>query len=306
MRQRTAVTSLGNRAEHVSRRSFLGASLGALALASGCRTLSTSSPAVTVATLTQQNPFYIAHRGGAGDWPEMTAYGYEQAATLPGLQAMSISVCRTADGVLVCSSDTTTKRLTGRDLTILKEDWSTLSQLTVTASQTTNPRQPRRPFARFDDVIDAHIDRFVFFVEPQVSEAAGNLMAKLISMDQPERIVWKQPITSSRFAEAKRHGFATWAYVLDEPAHTGHNLVRLAASDTIDMLGTSRARADAFISKVAMAAASNQKKMIGWDVKDDQDRARLLKLGCNGIASSTIREILADPLPARESPPAER
>jgi glycerophosphoryl diester phosphodiesterase len=261
---------------------------------------------VTAAGVTSEVPFSIALRGGAADWPEMTAYAYEQAAALPGLHALDVAVCQSADGVLVCSYDPSTLRVTGKDRTIADEDWATLSRLTVKATQTSQPDQPRRPLARLEEILDAHLAQSVIVVEPRVSAAAGNLMALLLSMGQPERVIWKQPVTSTRFAEAKRHGFTTWGYVLDEPAHLGRNLTRYAASDTIDLLGTSRNRKDSFITRVVDVARQQQKQVIAWDVHDVADRTRLLELGCTGLASSHIKELMAHPVPARQLPPAAR
>lgn len=45
-------------------------------------------PLATVSTLLASNPFYIAHRGEGRNWPEMTAYAYDQAAGLPYLKAI--------------------------------------------------------------------------------------------------------------------------------------------------------------------------------------------------------------------------
>ena len=289
----------------VTRRTLLGAGAATLLLGSACAPDRPPASEVDITSLLADDPFYLAHKGGSGDWPEMTAYAYDQAAGLPGLEAVDLSVCRTADGILVCSYDKTTKRLTGKDLTILDEDWATLSRLTVKSTETSRPSQPRRPFARLEEVLDAHLGRFTFFVEPRVQEAAGNLMAQLISYDQPERIVWKQPVTSTRFAEAKRHGFATWGYVLDEPAHLGDNLRRYAAASTIDMLGVGRNRSDTFIAGVVKAASAVQKPVIAWDVRTARERARVLELGCRGVASSEIRTLLAAPV-TPEPRPAER
>lgn len=44
-------------------------------------------------------------------------------------------------------------------------------------------------------------------------------MERMIAAAQPERVVWKQPINSTLFTKAKAAGFATWSYLLDEPAH---------------------------------------------------------------------------------------
>ena len=61
----------------------------------------------------------------------MTAFAYSRAAAFPALKALEISVCRSADGVLVCSHDPTTERVTGVPYTIARETWATLSELEV-------------------------------------------------------------------------------------------------------------------------------------------------------------------------------
>lgn len=265
---------------------------------SGCRTEPEGAgPAGTLnaRNLSRENPFFIGARGSARDWPELTAYGFEQAAALPEVKAMEIWVCRTSDGVLVGSADPTTTRLTGKKLTILDETWATLSSLQVTSKETTDHGQPSQPFARLEDLLDRYIDRFVFFVEPRVPEAITNLTAHLIALGRPERVVWKQPINSNRFDAAKQHGFSTWGYVLDEPGHTGRNLPRLASSDAIDMLGVAVGRPTTLISSVVDAAGQNQKPVIAWNVDNKAALDRALKLGCTGIASRAVREIVAAP-----------
>ncbi len=287
------------------RRSFLAGALGAAVgtglVAAGCAGIggpaSSRQPPATVSSLLADSPFYIAHRGGGGNWPEMTAYAYDQATRLPGLKAVEISVCLTADGILVCSHDATTKRMTGIDYQIGREQWSTLAPLMVTSVYTTDPTQPARPFSRFDEVIEAHIDHTVVFVEPKTPEALEPLMAKMAALGQPERVVWKQPINQENFARAKSHGFATWGYVLDEPGHTyAPRLAGFAASKDIDMLGAQRIQPDDFVSTVAKAASANGKKTIMWDIRSAEDRARALSLGCVGMMTSNIAEVPQIPL----------
>ena len=97
----------------ITRRTLLGGVLAAAAAAAVGRLCRFGTAKVSVAALTADDPFYIAHRGGGGNWPEMTAYAYAQAAQVAEIKALEISVCLSADGVLVCSHDPTTTRLTG-------------------------------------------------------------------------------------------------------------------------------------------------------------------------------------------------
>lgn len=292
----TDVPDGGSRA--MSRRSLLAGVVGVGLLTTGCgrAPVTPVAPPATVSSLVATSPFYIAHRGGGGNWPEMTAYAYDQATALPSLQAIEISVCLSADGILVCSHDATTTRTTGIDYTIRSEQWATLAPLMVTPEYTTDPTQPARPLSRFDDVIEAHLDRYVVFVEPKTPEALEPLFAKLTALDQPERVVWKQPINQPNFVRAKTLGFSTWGYVLDEPGHTdAPRLARFAASAEIDMLGAPRTQPDEFVSTVVRAASDNGKKTIMWDIRSTDDRARALSLGCTGMMTSHLTQVLEAP-----------
>ncbi len=282
----------GTSAPALSRRTLLRGTLAAAALGV---TLGTTScgrgPAPTVTSLIAEQPFSIAHRGGGGDWPEMTGYAYEQAAKLKTLKALEISVCVSADGVLVCSHDPSTLRTTGVDLTIGEQPWSVLSQLKVNASTTNDPNQPAQPLTRFDEVVERYLDRFVVFVEPKVPEAADALMAKLVAMKAPERVVWKQYVTSPHWDTAKRNGFGTWGYLLNQPSHIDA-VDRWAAHPGIDLLGAGIEESDDFITRVVAAAGRVGKKTIAWPISSAAQRERALQLGVNGLMTSDIAELL--------------
>jgi glycerophosphoryl diester phosphodiesterase len=278
----------------LSRRTLVAGSLATVLF--GCKQPDeeTSREPITVSSLTRETPFYIAHRGGGGNWPEMTAYAYDQASRQPKIKALEISVCISADGVLVCSHDPTTTRVTGVEKVIANEKWATLSKLKVKPTDTTDPTQPPRPLARFDDIVQAYAGQFVLFVEAKVEAAAAPLMTRMAELNQPERVVWKQWLASPMFEVAKQHGFATWAYVLNEP-NAMANLRRLAGSQTIDMLGAPREESDNFSLAIIRAADSQHKKTIMWNIQNLADRARALRLGCKGLMTSNVREVLAAP-----------
>lgn len=282
------------RPEGFGRRELLAGGLGLLAL-SGCGTLGALAgavpdlaPAASLAGLLSDNPFYVAHRGGGANWPEMTAYAYQQAAALPYVKAIEISVCITADGVLVCSHDASTRRVTGVDHEISKVDWATLSGLQVTAEFTDDPQQPARPLSRFDEVIEQHLPNLVVFAEPKTPQALEPLMARLRQLGHPERTVWKQPVNQPNFGTAKVNGFGTWGYVLDEPGHLGERLPRFAADPNIDMLGIEKSQPAAVVSRVVGLADQNGKPTIMWAITDVAQRNRGLDLGCRGMMTSNI------------------
>lgn len=259
---------------------------------SGTVAASPGNGVITTAELVSRRPFYVAHRGGSRNWPQLTAYAYSQAVKVPNLRALEISVCITSDGVLVCNHDKSTATSTGVPFQIIEQTWATLSSLEVLATDTLDPDQPARPFTRFEDVVEQYIDDYVLFVEPKVSAASNKLMKRMAAFGQPDRVVWKQPVNSTKFAAAKDNGFATWGYVLDEPAHTGANLARYAASPDVDMLGAYTALPDAFVSKVVAAAEQNDKLAIAWAIGSVKQRKRMLDLGCTGMMTSDVVNVV--------------
>ncbi len=278
-----------------SRRTFLAGMVGLALAGSACRSSagpvagpSPAAAAPTVASLTAADPFYIAHRGGGGNWPEMTAHAYEQATRIPGLQALEISVVLSADGVLVCHHDPTTTRVTGVATTIADETWADLSRLQVSAADTTDPEQSPQPVARLDDILERYIDRFVLFIEPKVKPAEAPLLARLTGLLAPERIVWKQPLVARGFRAAADAGFTTWGYVLDDPSFLGANLTRLGSAREIDMLGIPVHGRPALVKAAADTAAAAGKKTIAWAITTEGERKRALSFGASGLMTSNV------------------
>lgn len=59
----------------------------------------------------QNRPLVMAHRGGAGLWPENTMYGFERAVDL-GVDVLETEIHSTADNILVLMHDSTVDRTT--------------------------------------------------------------------------------------------------------------------------------------------------------------------------------------------------
>ncbi len=59
----------------------------------------------------QHRPLVMAHRGGAGLWPENTMYGFERAMDL-GADVLETEIQSTADNILVLMHDSTVDRTT--------------------------------------------------------------------------------------------------------------------------------------------------------------------------------------------------
>jgi glycerophosphoryl diester phosphodiesterase len=60
----------------------------------------------------RQRPLVLAHRGGAGLWPENTMYAFERAVQM-GVDVLEIDIHATAEGELVIIHDPTVDRTTG-------------------------------------------------------------------------------------------------------------------------------------------------------------------------------------------------
>ena len=75
-------------------------------------------------------PLAIAHRGGAGDWPENTMPAFEAAVGL-GFTYVETDVHATSDGVLVAFHDESLDRVTDRTGLIRDLTWSEVSAARV-------------------------------------------------------------------------------------------------------------------------------------------------------------------------------
>ena len=70
-----------------------------------------SATDVPVAEKSRRRPLVMAHRGGAGLWPENTMYGFERAVDL-GVDVLETELHSTADNFLVLMHDSTVDRTT--------------------------------------------------------------------------------------------------------------------------------------------------------------------------------------------------
>lgn len=95
-------------------KNLLAAGLGgfaALGALYGSLARTTGEPAREHLFFARAGPLVIAHRGGAGLWPENTLHAFERAAEL-GADVVELDVRRAADGELVVIHDATVERTT--------------------------------------------------------------------------------------------------------------------------------------------------------------------------------------------------
>jgi len=244
--------------------------------------------------LLSTQPFYIAHRGGGANWPEHTMRSYKSAADY-GMKAIEISTHITSDGQIVCHHDADTSRMTGTSLAIVSSTYAQLQALTNSASATDNPAQNREPIPLLSPVLDKFANSHVLFIEPKAGGTwqLNTLMPLIQSkVSDPSRVVWKQPINSGQWGNAKARGWATWGYVLSQDtAHTS-NLDFLINQANVDMIGVERIASDAFVSDIVARATAAGKKCIMWEIRSIADRDRAIALGCVGMMTSNLRAVL--------------
>jgi glycerophosphoryl diester phosphodiesterase len=106
------VLKKGRRLKYLLGLTLLGGALGAGALY-GVLAWSEGEPAPARAVFQsdEMRPLVIAHRGGAGLWPENTIHAFESARSL-GVDILETDVRSTKDGVLVVLHDATLERTT--------------------------------------------------------------------------------------------------------------------------------------------------------------------------------------------------
>ncbi|MCP5025405.1 MAG: glycerophosphodiester phosphodiesterase [Actinomycetia bacterium] len=98
--------------------------------------------------LDHPGPLAVAHRGGAGDWPENTMPAFQAAVDL-GYRYVETDVHVTSDGVLVAFHDESLDRVGGRSELIREQTWAELSEVRV---------EGREPIVRFDDLLSTFPD----------------------------------------------------------------------------------------------------------------------------------------------------
>lgn len=288
---RTNLRSTENPAElgEMSRRGLLLGALGVGSLAvAGC-----GGPQEV--TSMYSDAFYVAHRGGGRDWPEMTVYAYQKASKLPNLTAMEVSVRRSRDGVLVCSHDATTGRVCDKDLEIARTDWKDLAGLMVLPKETLDPAQPPRQLARFDAVLASWPAGVTMWVEPKSDDAVDLLFHRLSRFPDLD-VVWKRPINAPGYDKAKLQGWGTFGYVLEGAQQTAY-LDEVAPTRWMDQIGVQVTASDERIREIVAKGGAYGKKTVVWALSTTQERDRVLRLGARGLMCSNIRDLMAAPLP---------
>ena len=207
---------------------FYTSATGVLSTPKEARVVPAGYPSVSA--MLAQSPFYVAHRGGSLNWPEMSLHGYTQSAYW-GVGALEVSLARTKDGVWLGCHDATLDRTSGTSgFTVSAHTWAEVQAYTITAAATNAAGQPRRPYMRWEELIAAYYRTHVIFVDPK---AALSYTSELLNMmdacpgTPTERFVAKYyGVVNGWPQAASARGYKGWGYfyqadVASLPAYQG-------------------------------------------------------------------------------------
>lgn len=237
----------------------------------------------TVAALTAQSLFYIAHRGSGAELAgEHTLEAYE-AAVAAGAQAIEVSVRMTADGVLVCGHDESLERTTYSTGNFSEWNYNALKHKVLTNGRLLlGQGTVDVPVPTLREVLDRFLGRVVIFLEPK-SNPSVPAVQQLLTDFYPhakDSVVWKNYLTANSFPWAKAAGFTVWAYM--DATTTDEQMNAVAAN--VDMWGVPVGMSDARIS----AVVARGKPVISWEVHRRSERNRLAALGVRGMMCSQV------------------
>jgi len=231
-------------------------------------------------------PYFIAHRGGAQNWPELSARAYRNSA-IYGFKALEVSAHKTSDGVWVASHDANTLRVTGTSKVIANTTWAEINDLTISAAATDVPTQPRQPFAKLVDILNTYASSHVIFIEDKTYTHTTELLDLLDTYPgSHDHFVWKVAGNSvASPAAAMARGYSTWGYFFD------NDMVNFADWHTkFSYVGLDYHSTDATLTTAIALAGST--RCIGHILETKEQKDRMLALGCTGIMVTNPRAVL--------------
>lgn len=167
---------------------------------------------------TPSSPFYVAHRGGSRDWPEMSLYSYGQAV-LRGYGALEVSLARTSDGVWFGLHDQSINRTSGTTglMAASSMTWAQVQAYQILGSMATNnPTQPSRPYMRIEELFELYYPSHVLFLDIKYAAAYTSEFIGIInslSGVPQDHIVGKAFGVEAAFADAMQAaGYKMWGY----------------------------------------------------------------------------------------------
>lgn len=238
--------------------------------------------AASVTALLATTPFYVAHRGSGGEYPEHTLVGYD-ASVNAGARAIEVSVNTTADGIPVCIHDQTLDRTTNSTGNVSDKPHASLRE-TVTVdvgASLLGAGWSNQKLPTLREVLDRFLGRVVIFLEAKSNPSVPAVQALLAQYPgATNSVAWKAYYASNTFTWAKANGFTTWAYL--DAGTTDGQMDAVAAN--VDIWGVPHTMSDARIA----AVVARGKPVMCWEVHRRSEVARLTGLGVQGLMCSQL------------------
>jgi hypothetical protein len=241
----------------------------------------------SVSTMLATRPFYLAHRGGSADWPEMSLYAYTQAGFW-GVGALELSLARTSDGVWFGLHDDTLDRTSGTSgFTASAHTWAEVQAYQITAAETSDINQPTRPYMQWGELMDVYYETHVIYVDPKAASSyASELLDMMDAMPgtPTDRFIAKYYGVSSGWVDqAHARGYTTWGYFYEVDAPNF-----AAYQGKWDILGMDYTADQATWT----AILSYGKLVIGHVIPTGTAAATALGFGAAGLMVSGVTEVI--------------
>lgn len=248
-----------------------------------------------------------AHRGGSANWPEMSAYAYEQSAAA-GYGALEFSCARTSDGVWFGLHDATlnrTSQVTGMpDASSMT--WAEVQEYSITLNAGGTPR----PYMKLTDFLDTYSSTHVCIVDHKYAWAhLEEWFTLLNSYDARRRILVKYyGVGGGAIAladMARANGYNTWGYYYQADYEDGSMASAQASWDILGMdLNASQEAWDAVIAY--------GKPVVGHIAQSLPEYTQAMSRGADMVQCANVQAIPAvgpppapDPDPDPEPEPVE-
>lgn len=246
---------------------------------------------ISVSDMLATPDFVVAHRGGSLDWPEMSRAAYDNSLAA-GVDALEMSVGRTADGVWFGCHDHTLERVSGVPGFVVSERTWEEVQAHLILPPDQHPEQEPEPFLRVEDFIDAFQGVCPLWIDPKAvhrrhyPELMSIMVARVDS--PPDVFVAKCDSAIVEWGElAQREGIQGWGFYFGRDLISDPDLfTRTEGAWT--MLGLDW---DAETALWRMFE-SDGRPVIAHVLSDDAQRDVAMSHGAQGFMVSGVTEIL--------------
>ena len=235
------------------------------------------------------DPLIVAHRGASGDAPENTLRAF-LLAWEQGADAIEGDFHLTRDGRIVCFHDRTTKKLTGKDLTISKSTLAELQTLDAGSWKGTVFAKTRIP--TLEEVLACVPDGKRIFIEvkcgPEIIPALIKAVKKSgLTNDQIVVISFHKGVVKA-LKQKLPHWTVNWLYSFDkrDPRDPDKKLPQLLATlAEIKANGLGSSSHPHLDKDHVDSLAQKGFQYHVWTVNDPVTARRFIKMGCRSITT---------------------